>query len=387
MDDRRLVVLATKAKKGNLGAFEELYSVHAQSILFHTRSLIYDKENYIDVAQDIVIRLNKRIGNLKEPRAFRGWMHRTIRNVCFDYNRSHLQNLSQKRSEEAEEQLKDTVDKSEALDPTAVWDDKLESNAIYAAICELLPDNREVLFLRHYDELLFREIAFALNVSINVVKVRLQRATEAMRQVLAGKEAEALNQNETPESKNSPTNKAIKEAVAVLIPPTLVEEFVAEVNIKLAAIASKAKERKETAAKVAANRKVIAVLAGAVLLSLVSLGLYWYGVNEEAPTIETEAVEELPGFEGTVSILFVDANGEDTDAGVTNISIVEEGTTTTTVSYVVTDEAGEFVLIGNDREITSTDLEKLEPGTYKVSFTLIDKMEESTTAHRTFRIS
>lgn len=181
MDEKKLTALVSKARGGDQGAFEKLYAEHARSILFHVRSLIVDKESYTDVAQDVALEMYKHLGQLRQPAAFRSWMHRIVRTTCADHNRSlmsHEKNLATGDNEELLESIEDTDSSS---DPEALVLASLEGNQLFALVNELSVNYREIIVQRYYDDLSYKEIADSLGISVSNVSTRLQRAMEALR--------------------------------------------------------------------------------------------------------------------------------------------------------------------------------------------------------------
>ncbi len=181
MEEKKLAALVVKARAGDKGAFEELYSEHARSILFHVRSLIVDKQNYTDVAQDVALEMYSHIGQLREPAAFRAWMHRIIRTTCADHNRSLRSSEIYLSSVDDEEALEAVEDVGSESDPEAVALATMEGNKLFAIVSELPAAYREVIVQRYYDDLSYKEIAQAQDISVTNVSTRLQRAMEAVR--------------------------------------------------------------------------------------------------------------------------------------------------------------------------------------------------------------
>lgn len=386
MDSKRLAFLVTQAQKGDLKAFEELYSAHAQSILFHVKSLLYNKEDYADIAQDVAVRLYEQIGTLKEPLAFRGWMHQVIRNKCTDQNRSYLRQQKYQGPEDGEEYLETIVDESVEADPAAAWDTKLEGNKVYAAISGLSSNYREVLILRYYDDLSYKEIAEALGVSVDNVKVRLHRATEAARKIMS--EQENKEREGVFVEGDSQTKAALTAAVAVIVPPEVVSQYITDANLKLATVAPPVAAGGAAAASSPVLGKLAIVITSiAAVAALVGgcAGLTWYyGQNEAIVGDTTTVTEQVHDYEGTATILFVDAQGEDTQHGVSQIALIEKGAVLTSCSYQVTDAQGAVVLEGDDILVDVEGLNALEPGTYKVIFDVTDQQGASAQLSRSF---
>lgn len=211
MDKRQLTALASKAIAGDKEAFEELYVEHARSILFHVRSLIVDKENCYDVAQDALYKMYTSIGKLREPAAFRGWMHQVIRTVCADHNKLVRDAAFRMNAGDNEQVLEEMPDQGEGSDPEAAALAALEGNQLFAIINEL-PDNyREIIVQRYYDDLSYKEIAEIQQISITNVSTRLKRAVAAVRKKMGDKGEESRAQEKGTVMKSDDTQTQMSE--------------------------------------------------------------------------------------------------------------------------------------------------------------------------------
>ena len=188
MEKRRLTALASRAIAGDIGAFEEFYVEHARSILYHVRSLIVDKENYRDVAQEVVLEMLEHIDQLREPAAIRGWMHQIIRSTCASHNRGLMKDEKHlNTAEHASEALEAAKDEDRGSDPEAVTMAKADGNELFSIVNRLPLQYREIIVQRYYDDLSYKEIAEAQGISVTNVSTRLQRAMAAIRKELERK--------------------------------------------------------------------------------------------------------------------------------------------------------------------------------------------------------
>ncbi len=187
MDKRQLARLVRRAMRGNRDAFEEVYSEHAQSVLFHVRRQIYDQEHYQDVAQEVALLLWKNIGKLREPAAFRSWMHPIIRTSCASHNRDLLKEREQKSMGDTEKIIDELPLQTagEEGDPALLAEAQDKHHRLFAAINELPSAYREAIILRYYDDLSYKEIAAVLDISTSAVGTNILRGTEHLKKVFA----------------------------------------------------------------------------------------------------------------------------------------------------------------------------------------------------------
>jgi len=181
VDKRKLAALATRAIAGDNEAFEAFYVEHARSILFHVRSLIVDKENYLDVAQEVVLEMLEHIGQLREPVAIRGWMHRIIRSTCASHNRGLMKDEKHLAATYESEALETVKDEDWESDPEAATMARVEGNELFSIVNRLPAAYREIIIQRYYDDLSYKEIAEVQGISVTNVSTRLHRAMQMIR--------------------------------------------------------------------------------------------------------------------------------------------------------------------------------------------------------------
>ena len=100
--------LILRACNGDAPAFEILVKSYYPSILNYCYRSLGSRADAEDVTQDVFVKAARKLHNLKEPAAFKGWLYSIARSTCADLSRSRgrqtereqiyheAQNLSQK---------------------------------------------------------------------------------------------------------------------------------------------------------------------------------------------------------------------------------------------------------------------------------------------------
>jgi RNA polymerase sigma factor (sigma-70 family) len=127
-----------------------------------------------DAAQEAFIAAYQNLDQLREPKAFPGWLRRIVFTRC---NRLT-------RSRRAQEQSLETVPHLSSGQPTPlmVLEDKETREQIQAAIQALPESQRMATVLYYIDGYSQNEVAEFLEVSVDAVKKRLQRARERLQE-------------------------------------------------------------------------------------------------------------------------------------------------------------------------------------------------------------
>jgi RNA polymerase sigma factor (sigma-70 family) len=176
--------LAVCYMNGDNRAFDLLLS-HNQSKLFsYIFFVVHDEDEANDIFQDTFIKIIVKLknGRYSPTGSFCAWCIRIAHNIIMDRYRNH-------RSDHIVEPTADN-DLSN-LRTENVQDDSIESRYVNSQIMNdvrkmmnnLPAPQREVVFMRFYQELSFKEIADITNVSINTALGRMRYAVMNMRRM------------------------------------------------------------------------------------------------------------------------------------------------------------------------------------------------------------
>ncbi len=168
---------------GNDKSFEILLNRHKNKIYTSIYLFVKDHDLAEDIFQEVFIKIidTLRKGKYNHEGKFLQWAMRISYNLCVDYFRR-----SKRRTKVSPSETFDIFDVLE------VQDDNMETTIMksqtYAKVKELvdaLPDEqREVVILRHYADMSFKEIAALTRVSINTALGRMRYALINMRKMV-----------------------------------------------------------------------------------------------------------------------------------------------------------------------------------------------------------
>lgn len=172
---------------GDESKMEILISRHQRKIFTSIMLLVRDREQAEDIFQETFIKVihTLRSGNYQEEGKFLPWVIRIAHNMVIDHFRK------QKRMPLS----RDTEDYS-IMDSIQLTDDNIEDKLVNDQIYELvrklidhLPDDqREVVILRHYADMSFKDIAEQTGVSINTSLGRMRYALINLRKLIKEKQ-------------------------------------------------------------------------------------------------------------------------------------------------------------------------------------------------------
>ena len=166
MDDKEIV---KKILAGNKEAFKfivEKYMKLAYSIAY---SIVGSREEALDVSQEAFIKVYKNLKKFDVNRPFLPWFIKILKNIAIDKIR------------------KDKI----KLIPLEVVENKGINKEIKLelerALANLNQEEREIIFLRHFDGYSYKEIAEILDIPIGTVMSRLFYARKKLKKMLEGR--------------------------------------------------------------------------------------------------------------------------------------------------------------------------------------------------------
>lgn len=177
-DDRALVI---RAKRGEIEAFEQLVDRYKRKAYFAALSFVGNHEDALDVSQDSFVKAFRALKRFKVEFAFFPWFYTIVRNNCLN----HLRRV-RRRDERSLDELEESGFR--ALDTCARPDEAAEKTeqreSVMTAIGMLEPDHREIIMLRHFQGMSYKEMAETLGCPTGTVMSRLHSARQRLREML-----------------------------------------------------------------------------------------------------------------------------------------------------------------------------------------------------------
>jgi RNA polymerase sigma-70 factor (ECF subfamily) len=178
-----------RLRAGEAEAFEALVRRETPRLLAVARRLLRNEEDARDAVQDGFISAFRSLDDFGGRCQVSTWLHRITVNAAL----MKLRSRRRKPEDPIEDLLPSFLEDGHHARHPHEWRDtgeallaSREDRAFVRAAIDRLPDSyRTVLLLRDIEELDTAEVAQVLGVSDNVVKVRLHRARQALRTLLA----------------------------------------------------------------------------------------------------------------------------------------------------------------------------------------------------------
>jgi RNA polymerase sigma factor (sigma-70 family) len=177
-------ILIDQYLHGSEPALEKLISRHKARIYNFINSKVQDPDTAEDLFQDTFIKVIRTVkgGHYNEEGKFLPWVMRIAHNLVIDYFRKSNRMPRVKNTEEFDvfQLLPDGAQNAEY---TLVQEQIVQD--LQNLVQELPEDQKEVLIMRMYRDMSFKEIAENTNVSINTALGRMRYAIINLRKLIA----------------------------------------------------------------------------------------------------------------------------------------------------------------------------------------------------------
>lgn len=177
--DRALLV---SARDGNRQAREVLARKVGSSAYVFALQLTGGSETARDIAQDSVLRFLQHLDRFDADRPVEPWLYQIVRNRVRDLHRRNRLRHHQSLDTWLEQGRPETADPT--ADPAGEAERHELRQSVWRAMSELSEAHREIVVLRDYHDLSYREIAEVLSIPQGTVMSRLHAARKSLRTII-----------------------------------------------------------------------------------------------------------------------------------------------------------------------------------------------------------
>ena len=166
----KLERLVKKAQKGNDKAYLMLFQQYEADIYRMAYVYVKNKEDALDLVQEVAYQSFKKISTLKNPEYFKTWLMKITINCALN-----LINTNKK-----------VIPLNSNFEVLTVFEDKdiALTLSLDKVIDTLKEDEKSVILLKYYDDRTLKEISEILDIPLGTAKSVLYRALDKLRQNL-----------------------------------------------------------------------------------------------------------------------------------------------------------------------------------------------------------
>jgi RNA polymerase sigma-70 factor (ECF subfamily) len=164
-----------RALTGDAEAFGEIVRRWERRIFALTYGMLGREEDARDATQETFLSAFRNLRNFRGEAKVSSWLHRIAVNQCITRHR-RAKVRKEAGLEDEEEKHASSFATPVELSPPRVIEGLERSSAVRRAVNSLPVELRQIVVMKEFEELTFREIADALDVPLSTVKSRLYTA-------------------------------------------------------------------------------------------------------------------------------------------------------------------------------------------------------------------
>ena len=184
--------LIERFTSGDESAFEALVNTHSGKAYQISFGLIGNKLDAEEVVQDAFVKVYKNLTKFRGDSSFTTWLYRIVTNLSrnkYHWHRRRGRNVNVSISNNFgsdNEVQSDMEIPDNKLEPSRALENKETGMKLVEAIKKLPEKLKEVIILRHIEDMSYAGIADLLKCELGTVKSRLARAREALKLEIKG---------------------------------------------------------------------------------------------------------------------------------------------------------------------------------------------------------
>ena len=173
--------------RGDLDAFAALVKRHESAIVNYIYWIVLNEQDAMDVSQEVFLKVYLSLDKYNPEFKFSTWLYAIAKNAAIDFlrrsNTGWMVELDAQTEEQSRSEPIQLVD-TKAVSAEEVLFQKELGKKVEAALNGLPLQYREVLVLRHLEDLSYEEISGLLKLPLGTVKNRLFRARDFLKERL-----------------------------------------------------------------------------------------------------------------------------------------------------------------------------------------------------------
>ena len=174
-----------QAKKNEQKAFNFLLNTYWDDVYGFQLKRIQNENDAEDVTIQTFSKAFDKIETYNSEYKFKTWLITISKNIHIDLLRKEKRSISTEISKDDEDSMFQILDETPSVEDKLITEQNLAK--LLRDIKKLKPHYQEVINLRYFQELSYKEISSKLNEPINNVKVKLLRAKKLLAEIIQKK--------------------------------------------------------------------------------------------------------------------------------------------------------------------------------------------------------
>ncbi|QOD61698.1 sigma-70 family RNA polymerase sigma factor [Polaribacter haliotis] len=182
IDNTKIEQNIAKAKNGSQSAFRFLLNSFWGDVYSYQLKRTNSENDAEDIAIQTFSKAFDKINSFDEKYVFKTWLITISKNVHIDLLRKKNSSISVETTKEQEDKIYLVIDENPTPEDKIIREQNLAK--LLRDIKQLKPKYQEVIQLRYFQELSYKEISEHINEPMNNVKVKLLRAKKLLAEII-----------------------------------------------------------------------------------------------------------------------------------------------------------------------------------------------------------
>jgi RNA polymerase sigma-70 factor (ECF subfamily) len=156
--------------KGNKEAYQQIITTYMQRAYYIALGFVHNHQDALDLSQECFIKAYRKLKKFDLNRPFFPWFYQILKNLCIDHYKK-----KRRLNEVPLEDVKIIGRKQE---------DREMKESLWKGIAELPVEQREVIILRYFRQLSYKEIAEVMGKPVGTVMSSLYYAKKKLKDIL-----------------------------------------------------------------------------------------------------------------------------------------------------------------------------------------------------------
>ncbi len=178
--------LISGAKHGDPHSFEALVDRYMGRATRVAYGYVGNRDEALELAQEAFFRVFKALDRFRDGEPFAPWFFRILRNACISYIQKHRKpgHFSMHQTGRDGDDTKIEFADARTITPDQHAELSETQKQFWACMEKLSMNHREIIMLRHFEDLEYAAIAEVLEIPIGTVMSRLYHARRKLRDVI-----------------------------------------------------------------------------------------------------------------------------------------------------------------------------------------------------------
>lgn len=176
-DDSQLI---REAQKGSISSFQMLVRRYQKRAYYIAFGFVSHREEALDICQEAFIRCCRALKKFNLKYKFYPWFHKILKNLCINFLKKK-QRSSEVSFDCAFEECPFSL-QEEKVNPALLLISKELKENLWRMLNQMKLEDREILVLKHFQDMSYAEIAETLEIPIGTVMSRLYNARRKLKE-------------------------------------------------------------------------------------------------------------------------------------------------------------------------------------------------------------